>query len=204
MDNDIPAPRNLALIATIFEGGLAVAAVLLGWLVGEAPLATFRWSWDAAGLGAAGMLLPLAALWLCVRLPLGPLAELRRVIDELLVPMFADWRVVEFAIVSVLAGLGEEMLFRGVIQAVLARWIGGPIGMWVGLAAATLLFALAHFVTPTYAVVAGLIGLYLGGLWLATGNLLVPITTHAGYDFIALFYLVRIRPNRRSGFQPDS
>ncbi len=196
MDDDLPAPRNLALVAAVFEGGLAVAAVLLGWVVGEVPLATFRWSREAVGLGAAGMLPPLALLWLCLRLPIRPLAELRRVIDAQLVPMFADWRLLEFAIVAVLAGLGEEMLFRGVIQAALAEWIGGAIGMWAGLAAATLLFAFAHFITPTYAVVAGLIGLYLGWLWLASGNLLVPITTHAGYDLVALVYLVRIRPRR--------
>jgi membrane protease YdiL (CAAX protease family) len=196
MDDDLPTPRNFALIAAIFEGGLAVAAVVLGWLVGQVPLETFRWSWAATGLGAAGTLPPLALLWLCLSFPVRPLAELTRVIDDLLVPMFAEWRLVEFAVVAALAGVGEEMLFRGVIQAALAEWIGGPAGMWVGLAAAALLFALAHFVTPTYAIVAGLIGLYLGGLWLATGNLLVPIVTHAGYDLAALIYLVRIRAGK--------
>ena len=65
--------------------------------------------------------------------------------------------------------------------------------MWVGLIAGGVLFGLAHCITPTYALLAGLIGLYLGWLWIATGNLLVPITTHAVYVFLALVYLIRIR-----------
>ena len=32
---------------------------------------------------------------------------------------------------------------------------------------------------------------YLGWLWLASDNLLVPIVTHAAYDFAALVYLLR-------------
>ena len=42
-------------------------------------------------------------------------------------------------------------------------------------------------------MLAGLIGLYLGWLWLAVGNLLVPIVVHALYDFVALMYLVKVR-----------
>jgi membrane protease YdiL (CAAX protease family) len=47
-----------------------------------------------------------------------------------------------------------------------------------------------------YLVLAGLIGLYLGGIWLATGNLLVPIIAHAMYDFVALVYFVKTRKKK--------
>jgi membrane protease YdiL (CAAX protease family) len=43
---------------------------------------------------------------------------------------------------------------------------------------------------------AGGIGLYLGAVWLATGNLLVPITSHALYDFLAFVYLVQVRKSK--------
>ena len=43
-------------------------------------------------------------------------------------------------------------------------------------------------------MLAGLFGLYLGALWLLTGNLLVAIAAHAVYDFFALLYLVRFQP----------
>ena len=39
------------------------------------------------------------------------------------------------------------------------------------------------------ALLAGVVGLYLGGLYLLTGNLLVPIVVHALYDIVALGYL---------------
>jgi membrane protease YdiL (CAAX protease family) len=59
------------------------------------------------------------------------------------------------------------------------------------------LFGLLHPITPTYAVLAALMGAYLGGVWLASGNLLVPIVAHALYDFIALAYLLAPPPGAR-------
>ena len=92
-------------------------------------------------------------------------------------------------VLSLAAGVGEEMLFRGVVQAVLDRW-WGP---WAALPVASLFFGLLHALTPTYAVLATLAGLYLGGVWLLTGNLLVVIVAHAFYDLIALVYLLRVK-----------
>ncbi len=200
MDDRFAPPQNFTLLATAFEGGLAVIAVGLGWLLGEPPLASLPRT--PAGIlcgvawGIAATLPPIALLWLCLKCPLGPLADLVRVVDELLVPLFRQCRMLELAVIALLAGLGEEMLFRGVIQAAAADWVDGPSGVYVGLAAAAVLFGLVHCITPTYALLAGLIGLYLGWIWIATGNLLVPITTHGVYDFVALVYLVRIRGRR--------
>jgi membrane protease YdiL (CAAX protease family) len=55
-------------------------------------------------------------------------------------------------------------------------------------------FGLAHPISTTYAVLASLIGIYLGFLFVATDNLLVPIVTHAAYDFLALVYLLSGQP----------
>jgi hypothetical protein len=85
------------------------------------------------------------------------------------------------------------MLFRPLVQEGLAHWIGSPYGPALGLAAAAIIFGLLHGMTATYAILAGLIGLYLGVIWLLTGNLLVPITTHALYDFLALAVLLKMR-----------
>ena len=193
MENDFQPPRNVALLAAVFEGGLVVVAIGLGWLVGQAPLETFRWAWTDAALAAAATLPLLLLLWLCLRCPIRPFRQLVRVVDELLVPMFRGCRLLELAVVSLLAGVGEEMLFRGVIQAEIADWVGPGAGQWVALAVAAVLFGLAHAITLTYALLTGLVGLYLGWLWIETGNLLVPIFVHATYDFIALTYLVKFR-----------
>ncbi len=202
-DGGFRPPRSFPLVAAIFEGGLAVVALCLGWLFERDPLATFPSDSSEIGRGIAwgvAATLPLlAVLWLCVKCPVRPFRGLLEVIDRLLVPLFRDCRVADLAVISLLAGLGEEMLFRGVIQAAVADWVAAPSGAWVGLAVATLLFGLVHRITTAYAVLAGAIGLYLGGIWLLSEwplgeqNLLVPIVAHALYDFLALLYLAKLR-----------
>ena len=193
MENQPPRPQTLLLLAVVFEGGLGLLAVALGWWLGPKPLESIGWSFSAAAWGAAASLPMLLAMSICVRVPLGPFVKLVWVMEELIVPMFRRCRVRHLLLISALAGLGEEMLFRGLIQETTAGWVGGPLGIWAGLLVASLLFGAVHPITPTYAVLAGLMGLYLGWLWIATGNLLVPITAHAVYDFVALVYLVKVR-----------
>jgi hypothetical protein len=188
--------KHFALTAAIFEGGLAVVAIALGWLLGQPPIKTLHLDLYQAALGIAATLPPLALFWFCLKCPLRPFQTIARILDEAIVPLFRDCRFTELAVIAALAGIGEEMLFRGVIQAGLAQQIGGPRGIWLGLLMAAALFGLLHSITPTYAVLAGSIGLYLGWLWLMCGNLLAPIVTHGVYDFLALLYLVRAKSQR--------
>lgn len=186
--------KHFPLLAAAFEGGLLVVAAGLGWLLGVRPLATFHFHWGHAALAGAATL-PLTALfWVFVKCPWRPLRTIRQILDESLVPLFRGCNILQLAIIALLAGLGEETLFRGVVQAAAAEWIGGMEGPWIALALAAVLFGLLHSITPTYAMLAGMIGLYLGWLWLLTGNLLVPILVHALYDFLALAYLVNRSP----------
>lgn len=187
------------IVALVFEGGLGVVAILVGWLLGFPLGEHLHLSLTDAGWGiaAAGPMLLLAGA--CIKWPIGPLAEITEVLDRIAAPLFRRRGIHHLAAVSLLAGLGEELLFRGLIQGGVALWIGGESGLWIGLAVGSILFGVTHAITPTYAVLAGLIGLYLGGLWLWTGNLLAPIVTHALYDFVLLVYLARFRaPDRKA------
>ena len=179
--------------ATIFEGSLGVLAIGLGWLLQTPPAREVHWTLSAVGLGAAASLPALAVMLLCSRVPIGPTREMIRVVDQLVVPLFRGCRLWELALISVVAGFGEEMLFRGVTQQALAVWFGGDYGPWVALVVTSILFGFLHLITPAYAILASLIGLYLGWLWIATGNLLVPVAAHALYDFLVLVYLVHVR-----------
>ena len=67
-----------------------------------------------------------------------------------------------------------------------------PLAAAVAVTAA--LFGLAHWITPTYAVLAGIVGAYLGWLLAVSGNSLVPVVAHALYDVVALALLVRVKP----------
>lgn len=171
----------------ILEIACVPVALALGWLLGVDPWGTLTWSLRAVALGM-GAALP---AWLAVvaihRLRPGPLEPMMRLVDELLTPAFARWTLAELLLVSLLAGVGEELLFRGVMQPALA----GPLGPWWALLAASLVFGLVHALSVSYAVFATLMGLWLGALWIASGNLLVPIVAHAAYDFLTLVYLRR-------------
>jgi membrane protease YdiL (CAAX protease family) len=141
--------------------------------------------------------LPLLGLVIgSVHFSIGPLARLTEMVERMLVPMFKSANVIDLAVISILAGLGEELLFRGVAQYQIAQAIGGKAGPWVGLALASMLFGLMHWITFGYAVLATAIGVYFGWLWMATGDLLAPAVSHAVYDWVVLVYLVKVRGGR--------
>ena len=116
-----------------------------------------------------------------------PLAGIKRFSEEVIRPVLAPCTLLDLIGISVLAGLGEEMLFRGVLQPAFAPWLGP----WGALAAASALFGLLHAVSVTYAILAALMGAYLGALWMYGGNLLAPVIVHGLYDLVALLYLLR-------------
>jgi hypothetical protein len=190
--------RNVAALAVAFEGGLGLLALLLGWLLGVWPIPGMERTgvaWGdqlpalAWGVAATGPML--LGFWLIDRFAWGPLAALKADVERLVVPVFRNSSIVDLALVALAAGIGEEMLFRGLLQHGLAHWLAPPWGIWLALAIASAAFGCAHMLSATYAVLAGLIGLYLGLLLIWTGSLLAPAVAHGLYDFIALLYLVR-------------
>lgn len=197
-ENNFPPPMDVFRIGVVLECSLAVVAAAMGWLVGFNPTATIVLDFEslprnfqAVGWGVAAVA-PMAILvWLIDRYPLGPLRQFNRLVEERVTPMFAGMTLEQLALLSASAGIGEEILFRGLLQAGLAEWVGGPYAATIGLLAASLAFGLCHYLNATYFLLTTLIGVYLGGLFLWTENLLAPLTAHAVYDFLALVYLVR-------------
>jgi membrane protease YdiL (CAAX protease family) len=89
-------------------------------------------------------------------------------------------------VLGVVAGVGEEMLFRGVLQYELASRLGGSVLLAVGTS--SVVFGALHAVTPLYALLATLASVYFGILYQGYDNLAVPISTHAVYDVGALLW----------------
>jgi membrane protease YdiL (CAAX protease family) len=88
-------------------------------------------------------------------------------------------------ILGAIAGIGEEWLFRGVFQELLAQKFQSPS---LSLALSGLVFGLLHAVTPVYAILAGAASVFFGYLYIISHNLAVPMITHAVYDVFALMW----------------
>ena len=178
--------------AVIFEGILGAGAVLFGWLIGFYPLDYIKIDDSLVSdlLFAAAVTVPMAVLFVVFsQFAPGPFRTIRERMREIILPLFHRLSIFDLLLVSLLAGVGEELLFRGLIQPAAAYWTG-PIG---GLLVASVLFGLAHLITPTYAIMAGLMGLAIGWCMNYTDNLLTAIAIHALYDFIALVYFLKIQ-----------
>jgi uncharacterized protein len=142
----------------------------------------------ATGVVATAPLL--LGLWWCRRTALPPIARLVALVEERIAPVFAGCRPAELALVAAMAGVGEELLFRGVLQPALAA----HLLPWLAAVVVGLGFGAVHWITPTYAALAAVVGTYLGILALVSGNLLAPIVAHALYDLVALLLLTRVKP----------
>lgn len=88
------------------------------------------------------------------------------------------------AVLGLSAGLGEEMLFRGVLQYKLSDVTGSAAALLLS----SVVFGALHSVTPLYAFLAMLASIYFGLIYVAYDNLAVAIACHAFYDLGALFY----------------
>jgi membrane protease YdiL (CAAX protease family) len=183
-----PDARAVVAVALVTEGGLTIIGLALGWFLARPPWMQIDWTASAWASGLLATIPPVLGLVLTTRYPVGPFRGLQEVMREWIIPLFRSCALWQLLFISCLAGLSEELLFRGVLQRGIEQFSGSP---WLALAVASVLFGLAHPITPTYAVLAALIGAYLGWLMMATDNLLVPMVAHAAYDFAALVYLVR-------------
>jgi membrane protease YdiL (CAAX protease family) len=85
--------------------------------------------------------------------------------------VLTDWFYMTFFV-----GVGEEMLFRGIIQTDLQK----AIGKWNGLHVSAFLFGIMHMTwrSPVELVFATLSGYLLGYIYMRTNNLTMPIVLH--------------------------
>ncbi len=185
-----PTPRIFRL-ALLFEGGLAIIACLAGILMEVPPWRRIEWRWEGVVEGIVAAVPMMLSLLVLRRMRQGPLARLNKVVDQTLVPLFARCSLWQLAVISGIAGLGEELLFRGVMQPLLIGWLE----IIAGIVITSIVFGLLHALTITYAVLAFIVSAYLGWLAVTSGNLLGPILAHALYDFFALVYLIFNQPN---------
>lgn len=175
-------------MAGVFQATMVVVALVAAEAMGIDV-------WDRVAFTPTALLwgmaatIPLCLLsWGMDRIPWEPFTRMSEALTNTLGPAVRDCTWAELVTLSVLVGISEELLFRGVLQVGLLSW-----GWWPAMIATSIAFGLAHAITPTYAVCAGLIGAYLSCVMEVTSppNLLIPIVCHAGVDLYAFFQLKR-------------
>ena len=176
--------------ACVFEASLILVAVGLGWIASINPFENIHFSEMAILYGVIGTM-PLFLMFLALEKIQGDsVVKIKNLLLNTLGPGLHSYHWTDLLILASIAGVSEELLFRGVIQ----PWIENSWGAATGLIASNILFGLVHAVTPLYAVLAMLVGIYLSLSLTYCGetNVLVPIIIHGFYDFLAFVVLMRI------------
>ncbi len=144
-----------------WTAGLTLGCLLLS--LGFRPLELRAWERAPEGRGAEGE---------------GTLAD--GMIDALL-PRTAEERRL-FAGLSLAAGWGEEMAYRGYVPAALVL---AGLGPWTAMAGAALAFGVLHaYQGPVGVVRTGVVGFLLGVSVILTGSLFPAMVAHALLDLI--------------------
>lgn len=187
--------QNQFVIAAFAEISFGFLAVVLGWLFGPDPhlhipmLSDSMRLLEGAVLGTCIGAVLAAGVFALARLPFRGLRELQDMMESRLRDFFTQMTPLELIILSMAAGFGEEFLFRGWLQQGLFSLMGSEKNfLWglAGLLIASLLFGLAHPISPLYVLLATIMGLVFGGVYWLTGNLLAAIVAHAVYDAVIL------------------
>ena len=167
-------------LALLVEGAAFIIALVLArlWSIPLFPLTEHLLRDILIGTTGAAIPFALFCFALSEKAKAFPIIRsLRKTITDDIRTLFAKTTFIDICLISIVAGLAEELLFRGVIQ---VKW---------GILAASILFGLLHCITPAYILLATVIGFYIGLLYHIFQSLLIPIQLHCIYDFGALIYL---------------
>ncbi len=138
------------------------------------------WQWLGLGLGAVAVIGQLMQMKLVMDRP-DELAKLRKSIGELeaLTP-HNDREERMFMGVSVTAGVCEEILYRGMLLALLAPLLG----TWGAVVMGAVIFGLGHVYQGWTGILkTGIVGLVMGALTVFSGSLFAAIALHSVIDY---------------------
>ena len=182
-------PNLFTIIAVLCELSLVFTAFFLAWIWPGEEISPAEWN-NQDALFAVVCTLPLVlVLFLITWTPLRNLKSLRKIrslFRKYLFDAISGLQVWQILAISMAAGFGEEVLFRGALQPRL------------GILITSILFGVVHWITPAYFIFAALMGAYLGWMYeYGNKNLLIPIIIHALYDTIG-FFVVKWELSKKS------
>ena len=131
------------LSAGIFEGVLLLIAFVVGWLLAVNPTSQLFWSMEDLVLGGLATVPMLLVLWACYLSRSKGIAAIRLFLRETIGPYLNECRLVDLVLLALLAGVCEEILFRGLLY----FWIN-QYNSLLAVLIANVLFGIAHAVRP--------------------------------------------------------
>ncbi|HBT77237.1 MAG TPA: hypothetical protein DEB39_10015 [Planctomycetaceae bacterium] len=190
-ENRFPS-RRFFVFGLLLESGMGLVALFLGLLLG---LPMREWLQPDGMSVVIGLYATLPIILGYLALDSSrwkPLAGIRKIVRFFSTELLGDYSPGTLAILCVAAGMGEELLFRGLILGGILTCDGltGSATLWTALLLSATCFALAHAITKTYVVLTFVIGMYFGLLFLWTDSLWPVMIAHALYDFF-VFWFVR-------------
>jgi len=190
-------PDNSALTyAVLLELSLGLSAILIGLFLGVNPRQDLPAWWDgpailkSLGIGVlVGSAFALAMEFVS-RLPIRSMQKLERSMQSQLHLLLGPMSVPDLLLLSLSAGIGEELLFRGLIQ---GWWMSlsetlSFLESLPGMTISAVCFGFAHPLSKTDIVLSTLAGFLFAILYWATRDLLACVLAHAIYDAIICVY----------------
>ena len=184
----------LTLVAVQVEGGLAILAIVIAWFAGISLRDMFAFEPFPILIAVAATIPMLVFCRLVYVLPFKMVDFTRRFLHSVYLDFIRHCSVLQLLLVAIMSGVGEELLFRGILQTSITNGCGGGTwGLAVGIGVTSFLFAVAHPINKLYVFLCFLIGIYLGLLFAwSDNNLIVPIIIHALYNFVVFLVMPRM------------
>ena len=199
-DGELPPPSGglSASVAVIFYGILIGLAWLLGVVWLELDLLVWHDQFQTDPMVDLGLGVGLGLLTVAVSRILEKKTTWARVLSEEFRKILGPVTVGQALILALTSGIAEEVFFRGFLQQALSDLAvgGGTAGMVAGLILSSLIFGLVH-VGPDrkkflpWTLMALVMGLCFGVLYLYTGNLVAPVVAHFTINFFNLQLITR-------------
>ncbi|MFN8740072.1 MAG: lysostaphin resistance A-like protein [Pirellula sp.] len=185
--------------AAMFELGIGLLAVVLASFGGVHPHETMpkitEYSRIGAGLSgglAIGLVMVLMVHGLEV-FRFRWIEDASEIAEKHLTVLLRGCSFWHLIALSLSAGVGEELLFRGWLQGTLVRELEvfGTVGVAFAIFLASLMFGIVHPLSRGYVAVATVLGVFLGVIAYWSQNVFMAIIGHTVYDAILMILFVR-------------
>jgi len=175
---------------------MGVIAIVLGFVLGVNPRQNIATWWDypailkSLGIGAAVGIALALSMQLVSLLPIRSIQKLDRMVQSQLRLLLGPMSTPELLLLSLSAGIGEELFFRGLVQGWWLSQYQNPslVQALPGIVISAVCFGFAHPLSKTYIVLATFAGVLFSILYWVTNDLLACVLAHAIYDAIICVY----------------